>query len=463
MSHPYRDAAIVDLPVTRLVPPPVRARAVARMVALAFTAFLVAAVLAPWQQNVRGSGRAIAYAPLERQQAIEAPIDGRVRRLYVQEGSHVHAGDPLVELADVDADRLARLGQERALATERVASYESRLVALEDRLAAMRGSQDGAVRAAEARTRVASDRLAAAEQGVAAAEADVDAAVLNLARHRVLVDQGLVSQRDVELAVLAEARARTGRDSARAQRDAARGELESARATLEQARATRSAELEGAIAAIRSAETDLQSARAALLRAETSVARQDSQRIVAPRDGTVLRLSVWQGGEQVRAGDSLLVLVPDTEDRAVELWFDGNDAALIGPGRPVRLQFEGWPAVQFVGWPSVAVGTFGGRVGFVDATDDGSGDFRVVVVPDPNDEPWPAPRYLRQGVRANGWVLLDEVRLGYEVWRQMNGFPPSMRRPPASEGHSTYRAPAYGGAGQGEGETEAEGGYGGAQ
>ena len=103
---------------------------------------------------------------------------------------------------------------------------------------------------------------------------------------------------------------------------------------------------------------------------------------------------------------------------------NGNDAPLITPGRLVRLQFEGWPAIQFVGWPAVAVGTFGGKVLLVDSTDNGQGKFRILVVPDPNDEPWPSNRWLRQGVRANGWVLLNEVSLGFEFWRQFNGFPP---------------------------------------
>ncbi|MFM9068837.1 MAG: hemolysin D, partial [Planctomycetota bacterium] len=35
----------------------------------------------------------------------------------------------------------------------------------------------------------------------------------------------------------------------------------------------------------------------------------------------------------------------------------------------------------------------------------------------------PEAKLLRQGVRANGWVLLNEVSLGYEIWRQLNGFP----------------------------------------
>ena len=107
----------------------------------------------------------------------------------------------------------------------------------------------------------------------------------------------------------------------------------------------------------------------------------------------------------------------------------GNDMPLIKEGDRVRLQFEGWPAVQFVGWPSVAVGTFGGKVNRVFPTDDGSGNFRVVVTPEDHFERengWPDDRYLRQGVRTNGWVLLDRVPLGYEIWRQLNGFPPTV-------------------------------------
>jgi hypothetical protein len=37
---------------------------------------------------------------------------------------------------------------------------------------------------------------------------------------------------------------------------------------------------------------------------------------------------------------------------------------------------------------------------------------------------WPSgDRWLRQGVLANGWILLEEVPLWFELWRQMNGFP----------------------------------------
>jgi len=235
---------------------------------------------------------------------------------------------------------------------------------------------------------------------------------------------------------------------AEAQVRSAQDELQMERANLENKRATTTAYLESARASLRSAETNVASTQASLASYQSRVAQQSAQRVVAPRSGTVQRVTVQQGGMQVSRGQTLAHLVPETESRAVALSVDGNDAALITEGRPVRLQFEGWPAVQFAGWPSVAVGTFGGRVAFVDPSDDGRGDFRVVVVPDEEgDEPWPSARFLRQGVRAKGWVLLEEVSVGFEVWRQLNGFPPRYRQAPndAGGGYGGSGYDAYGG------------------
>ena len=162
--------------------------------------------------------------------------------------------------------------------------------------------------------------------------------------------------------------------------------------------------------------------------------------IKAPRSGTILRIMAKQGGQMLKAGDPVAMFVPDITANAVELWADGKDGPLITAGRKVRLQFEGWPAVQFVGWPSAAIGTFGGVVEFVDSHANDHGRFRVVVSPDPDDEPWPDARWLRQGVHANGWILLDQVSLGFELWRQFNGFPPTVS---PEEDSSPYKLEAY--------------------
>ena len=127
----------------------------------------------------------------------------------------------------------------------------------------------------------------------------------------------------------------------------------------------------------------------------------------------------------VKQGDSLAVILPESADRAVELYVSGNDIPLLSVGRAVRLQFEGWPAVQFSGWPSVAVGTFEGRVGVIDPSDNGQGKFRIVVFQSEHEE-WPDVHYLRQGVRVQGWVLLEKVKIGWELWRRFNAFPLSL-------------------------------------
>lgn len=165
-------------------------------------------------------------------------------------------------------------------------------------------------------------------------------------------------------------------------------------------------------------------ASAELARMDIRLARQFSQSVKAPIDGTVLRVLAGEGGQIVKAGQSIATIVPDTESRAVEIWINGNDMPLVREGARVRLQFEGWPALQFSGWPDAAVGTFGGKVSFIDAADNGRGQFRAIVVPVGTE--WPSTKYLRQGVRAMAWVLLNEVNLGYELWRRFNGFPPNM-------------------------------------
>jgi len=418
------------LPETLGVPTPHRTVVVAKVLVSVFVLFSLAALLAPWTQNIRGRGRVFAYAPEQRQQPIEATISGRVEKWFVQEGTRVKKGDPIVQLADNDDSFLERLGAERAAIEGRRIAQAQRAETLSNRIESLRRSQRAEISAAEANIQIAQRGVDAAEQDVGAATAEVETNELNLRRQRDLFNDGLASQREFELAELAARQSQAKLASANAKLAASRNRLFQSRAALRRVIASTEAEIENAEASWRSAETEVASTNAALARLDVGISRQQAQTITAPLDGTILRVVGRLGGEQVKQGEVLAVLVPITEDRAVELYVDGNDAALIKPGSPVRLQFEGWPAVQFSGWPSVAVGTFGGRVAFVDASDDGRGNFRIVVVPDPEDSPWPAASYLRQGVLAKGWVLLNRVSLGFEVWRQFNGFPPTTDPPP---------------------------------
>jgi biotin carboxyl carrier protein len=311
---------------------PWSAKVAAGIVLSIFAISMVCLIIVPWVQTVQGKGRVIAYSANERQQRIEAPIDGRVAHWYVLEGQEVSEGQPLADMEDIDPNALDRLVQQRD----------------------------------------------ASKLNLQAAEKALEFSKRNLTRQKGLYDKGLSSQRSYELS-----------------------ELEVAKF-----------------------QTQVSKAQTELAKIETSLSRQSSQLIKAPRNGTIMRIIAPQGGVVVKKGDVIAMLVPETTDRAVELVISGNDLPLVSVGRHVRLQFEGWPAIQFAGWPSVAVGTFGGTVGVIDPSDDGKGNFRVIVFP-AEEETWPDTRYLRQGVRTVGWILLDTVQLGWELWRQFNGFPPT--------------------------------------
>lgn len=399
------------------------ARVLAWLMAILFVGLVVALALLPWQQSVTGAGRVIALAPVERQQTISAPVDGRVVRWHVVEGTRVRAGDLIVEVSDNDPRVIERLQAELADARERQQS-------LGDRIAGLEASRENALAAAESRVGMAVERVRAAERALEAADATLVAAKLNVDRQEQLLKRGLTATRNFEVA-------RMENDRSVAELERAKNALNAAREDQKATAADRQKVEADYRALIEDANASRASASAAVRPIETRVARQSTQEIRAPRDGVILRLLAQPGSEMLKAGEPLAFLVPDTDQRVVELWVDGNDMPLLHLRDKVRLQFEGWPAVQFVGWPSVAVGTFGGEVTLIDATDDGSGQFRVLVAPDAADEAWPEARYLRQGVRANGWVLLQQVKLGFELWRRFNGFPPTTtKRPDTSPGES---------------------------
>jgi RND family efflux transporter MFP subunit len=173
----------------------------------------------------------------------------------------------------------------------------------------------------------------------------------------------------------------------------------------------------------------LAEARAKLSRVDVTLNRQAAQTVRAPRDGRIQSINAAAGATLVSAGDRLATLAPQAPVRIVELMVDGRDIAMIRPNRPVRLAFEGWPAVQFSGWPSIAQGMFDGRVRSIDPSAQMTGLFRVLVEPMPGKPAWPTDDYVRLGAKVRGWIQGETVSVGYELWRQLNDFPLEFRRP----------------------------------
>lgn len=185
-------------------------------------------------------------------------------------------------------------------------------------------------------------------------------------------------------------------------------------------------EYEGAQIKVAEHAAKLAEARAKLNRVDIALNRQSAQVVRAGRDGRIQSINASAGNALVSAGEWLATLAPERSERVVELRIDGRDVAMVRPGQRVRLHFEGWPAIQFSGWPSVAQGMFDGRVRSIDASALDSGLFRVLVEPLPGSPPWPDAGFVRLGSKVRGWIQMQTVSVGYELWRQLNDFPLEM-------------------------------------
>ena len=167
---------------------------------------------------------------------------------------------------------------------------------------------------------------------------------------------------------------------------------------------------------------ELAKANVDLAKVKVQIARQDSRMVKAPTNGIIVDRIHGVGGVIVKDSDTLATIVPDSKSRIVELWVNSMDMPLVSVGNKVMLQFEGWPAVQFSGWPQVAIGTFEGEVMFISPQNNATGQFKIFIKPSSNRS-WPTSDVLRLGTKVHGWALLNNVSLGYEMWRRYNGFP----------------------------------------
>ena len=144
--------------------------------------------------------------------------------------------------------------------------------------------------------------------------------------------------------------------------------------------------------------------------------------ITAPQNGYITKLSKAGVGEIVKTGDLILTIVPEKFDFAAAVYVKPVDLPLLSVGQKVRLQFDGWPAIVFSGWPNISYGSYGGEIYAIDKFISDNGKFRVLIKPDTTDHPWPDKLSIGGGVKSI--FLLKDVPVWYELWRQINSFPP---------------------------------------
>lgn len=373
--------------------------------------FLIVLFL-PWQQNIRGKGKVTALSPGNRPQTIETLIAGRIQRWHIQEGQFVNKGDTIAVISEVkekyfDPQMLIRLREVIKSKENSLQSKDMKAKALRRQINAL---NDGM------RTKV--------DQSKAKLEAErvkFSNAKNQYDRNKNLFEAGnipLTKFQDIEYKYQG------------AEADFVNAEIEIERVQAEYLDKINKAEsdLNNTLAEQFDTQADLAKLRNELTNMEI---RSQQYFILAPQSGFVVKATQAGIGETIKEGDAVCTIMPQSDDVAVEMYVKAMDVPLISKGRKVRIEFDGFPALQFSGWPSVSVGTFGGMVEVIDYVNSKPGEFRILVVPDSDDEKW--PKQIRNGSGTQGWVMLDDVPVWYEIWRQLNGFPPSLYEEPLDE------------------------------
>lgn len=406
------------------------------------SSLILACLFLPWQQNIPGTGKLTALSPSDRPQQVQTAIAGRITSWKVQEGDYINQGDTILTLAEIkddyfDPNLLLRLNEQlRAkqagikATNDQITSIGQQLVALENGLRFSLEKSRNKVK--QSRMKVVSDSA-----DFEAEKIQYSTAKLQFDRFKSLYEKdGLISLTDLERRNLKLQETMAKQINAQNKLFYSRNEYINSLIELNSVEAEYTDKISKAQAELAAKKSYLADADGEFSKIRNKIAnvemRTQNYALVAPQDGYIVRALKMGIGETVKENEPVATIMPDIRTKAVELYVKAMDIPLIAKGRHVRLQFDGWPVLQFSGWPNVSVGTFGGEVIVIDNVASVGGDYRILVVPDKADEKW--PEQLRLGSGANGWVMLNDVPVWFELWRQINGFPASIKLEEAEKG-----------------------------
>jgi multidrug resistance efflux pump len=414
-------------------------RVLARLI-VAFLLMVVGISFLPWTQTVRGDGFVTSLQPEQRPQTINSTIDGRIEAWFVREGQYVAKGDTIIHISEIkdeyfDPNLLARTEEQIVSKELSVNSYQEKVFALDAQIQALRSTlvlkmEQAANKVLQSRFKVQSDSM------------DMEAAITNLHiaerqydRTRQLQDEGLKSLTDLENRRLKQQEAQAKEISSENKLLSSRNELLNAKIELTNLTNEYNEKISKAASEKYASLSSRYDGEATVSKLNNQLsnyeARQRMHHILAPQSGYITKAIVTGIGETIKAGDGLVSIMPADYELAVEFFIEPYNLPLMSVGSRVRLIFDGWPALIFSGWPGASTGTFGGEIIAIDNFISPNGKYRTLVAPDPNEVAW--PNALRIGSGAQGMELLNDVPIWYEIWRQLNGFPPTYYQREAPE------------------------------
>ena len=397
-----------------------------------FFVVIILILFLPWTQNIRSKGNLTTLRPEQKPQKINTIIPGRIEKWFVKDGDLVKKGDTILFLSEVKNDyldpELVNRTQKQLKTKElSVVSYSDKIQSLDNRIDALIESAGLKLEQAKIKLKQVNLKLKSDSIENHTAQINLKVAEDQFERMERMYKDGLKSKTDLETKKIALQRAQANQIGAQQKLLQSKNDIIDAKVELNSIQAKYRDE-------VSKAESDKFTALSSMYDAEVDVTKMQSQLvnysvrngmyyILAPQDGIVTAVLPGGIGETVKEGQAIATIMPSLYDLAIEMYVRAVDLPLVQKGQKVRIQFDGWPAVVFSGWPNSSFGTFGGEVFAVDNFASPDGTFRVLVSPDKNERKW--PKELRVGGGVNAMLLLKNVPLGYEFWRQINGFPPN--------------------------------------
>lgn len=392
---------------------------------------LLVILFLPWTQNIRATGSVTTLQQDQRPQEVNSVIPGSVVKWYVKEGDYVHAGDTLLQLGEVktdyfDPELLKRTSEQVGAKQKSIENYNNKAGTAQLQVVALRNALDLKLNSIDNKLQQQYLKVASDSNDLIAAQNELSIYKRQLDAGKIMYDSGSIALIELE-------KRRANFQNGVAKKISVENKFLQNKQEINNLLIEKRSALQEYTDKIAKAEGDRFSAISAAASEESEVAklrnlyanydaRNKLYYVRAPQSGQITKAKKAGIGEMLKEGDMLVEIVPEKVQFAVQLFVDPMDLPLISIGQKVRFIFDGFPAIVFSGWPQSSIGTFGGRVAAIETNVSTNGKFRVLVKEDDPTHPW--PKQLRMGGGAKGIALLKDVRVYYELWRIINGFPP---------------------------------------
>ncbi len=412
-----------------------------RLFLLVFFCFLIVVLFLPWTQNISSNGIVTTLKPNQRPQTLQSQIPGRIEQWFVQEGDYVKKGDTILRISEIKSEYFDKLLTQRTenqlnAKTQSVNAYKNKQDALKRQLQALERERGLKLKQAKNKLHQAHLKVKSDSIDLSATEIKATIAKTQFDRTVALQKEGLKAVKDVEdkRAKLQEANAKFISQENKyltSRNNVINAELSIA--TLKTNYVDKIAKTQSNLFTAQSNALDTE---AQVSKLEINVANYSKRNrllfITAPQDGYINKAIKSGIGETFKAGEKLVGIMPANYELAVEMFVRPIDLPLIHKDEDVRVQFDGWPAIVFSGWPNVSYGTYAAKVVAIENFISDNGMYRILLSPNKNTVAWPTA--LRVGSGAKTIALLDNVPIWYELWRQINSFPPNFYQPESNTG-----------------------------